>query len=249
MAYIPNRILNVASCILVGLGLYSSVALGAGAAGPALAVPTSDDIASYIMRVGGWLSPITMAGDTANHYWTQVSYSVSDKVPNTSTIATTSILVLTVTRSILMKSATGNAAAGPCSQGETITQTITFDPRDISVKDMTETSFPATTNADPNNPTMPRSTPPLWKVNFSVLPLFSNMRPSVVRQVTTVAAPSSSPTPTGAALGCSPTPTGPWDTSTTVSDASGFSVEFARKDQADYLMALVKAAWVDAPWP
>ena len=28
----------------------------------------------------------------------------------------------------------------------------------------------------------------------------------------------------------------------------GFSIEFAKKDQADYLMALVRAAWVDTPW-
>lgn len=246
MTYIPSRIFNVAACALAGLGLYSSVALGAGAAGPALAVPTSDDIASYIMRVGGWLYPQKIAGDN-NSYWTQVSYAVSDKAPATSTIGTTSILVLTVTRQIQMKSTPGNSAVA-CSQGEILTQTISFDPRDISVKDMTETLIPATRNVDPTKyAAVPLQTPQLWTVNFTVSRMFSNTKPSVVRQVTTVALPSSTPT-AGATPGCSP-PTGPWNTSTTLSDTPGFSIEFAEKDQADYLMALVKAAWVDTPWP
>lgn len=236
MTHMASRIFNVATCALGGLYFCSSVALGAGARNTPLPIPTSDDIASYIMRVGGWLSPIAIDGDTANHYWTQVSYVVSDKAPSASTINNTSILVLTVTRSILMKSALGNVPAAPCSQGETITQTITFDPRDISVKDMTETAVP-TTPAKPNDPTMPLSTPPLWRVNFSVSRV-SNAKPFVVRQVTTVALPT-----------CMPMPTGPWDTTTIQSDTAGFSVEFAKKDQADYLMALIKAAWVDSPWP
>lgn len=237
MTQIASRTFNLAACAFAGFSLCSSEALGAGAAGPTLAVPTSDDVASYIMRVGGWLSQITIDGDTGNHYWTQVSYSVSDKAPTASTIGTTSILIITVTRSILMKSALGNSPAVPCSQGETITQTITFDPRDISVKDVTETASPPA-HAKPNDPTMPLSTPALWKVNFSVSPLFSKAKPSVVRQVTTVALPT-----------CMPMPTGPWDTSTSQSDSSGFSIEFAKKDQADYLMALIKAAWIDMPWP
>ncbi len=251
MTYIPSRIFKVAACALTGLGLYSSVALGAGAAGPALLVPTSDDIASYIMRVGGWLYPQTIATDN-NSYWTQVSYMVSDKAPTTSTIGTTSIIVITVTRQILMKSVPGQPNP-PCSQGEILTQTISFDPRDISVKDMTETSFSAAKNVDPTKyPAVPLQTPPLWKVNFSVSRLFSNTTPSVVRQVTTVALPLPSSTPTaGVTSGCSPAPpTGPsWNTSTTLLDTPGFSIEFAEKDQADYLMALVKAAWVDTPWP
>lgn len=237
MNHIPSRIFKVAAYALAGLSIYSSVALGAGPkAGSTPLPPSSDDIASYIMRVGGWLSDINMPGDTTSHYWTQVSYSVSDKAPSSSTIGTTSILVLTVTRAILQRTALSSPFT-TCSQSETISQTITFDPRDIS-KDTTETSSPAATTPDPNDLTMPPSTPPLWKVNFQVYPRLSGARPFVVRQVTTVTAPPTCPPISGKV-----------DTSTTISDSPGFSIEFARKDQADYLVALVKATWIDAPWP
>jgi len=228
----------VVACVLFSFSLRTSEAVAAAGSPATLSAPASDDVAAYIMRVGGWESPIIIEGDTANRYWTQVSYAVSDKPASPNQLTTSTLLILTVTRSILMRSTPGQGAAPPCSMGETITETITFDPRDISVKDISETSVVA---PPPNttDPTKPRSVPALWEVNFSVYKSASDRKPRIIRQSTTVTAPACT----------NPSSLVSVDTSPIVSDMNVFSIEFADKDQADYLITLANAAWTDSPWP
>jgi hypothetical protein len=260
MTFSLGRLSKTVVYALAGVGLYASTVLGAGTQSPSGTAQTSgtqspsqpaspspppppaaptlntDDVSSYITRVGGWYHSFDIPGDQVNHYWRQVAYTVNNK----GVVGSAPAIVITVTRSMLMKQ---NRITGvTCSQGEVVTQTITADPRDIRATNITNRTAAAA--ATPLSiPKGQGPAPDVWRVNF-----LTTTKSPVVRQSTTIAVPT-----------C-PTQGQSWDATVSTpqtdpaanppqTDSTSFSIEFADKSQADYLQALIPGGWTDSAWP